>query len=138
MGKSFRECLDSFLDSWRASSITDLKELISKDYMGREIRNDEVDDFKYEESIKGWEQGFKFITENHAEWDLKEIAIMPLKEDENLVVLSASILKQGESIGTSNIFFETFKRDIEGNWKLVRSYIVTGVINDNLSRIQFS
>lgn len=137
MGNSFREYLDLFLNSWRASSITDLKQLISKDYKGREIRNDDVDDFGYEESIQGWEEGFKFITENNAEWNLKEIAIIPLKDDEILVILSASIVQLGESVSTSNLFFETFKKDSEGSWKLVRSYIETGVINGNLNKIHF-
>ncbi|WP_235801874.1 flavoprotein [Ureibacillus manganicus] len=118
--------------------MTELGEFISKDYKGREVTSKGIVDFGYDESIQGWEQGFKFVEENNAEWNIKEIAVLPLKDDENLVILSATIDINGKSIGTSNLFFETFKKDNStGGWKLNRSYVETGVLNENINNIQF-
>lgn len=137
MDKTFRASLESFLESWRNSSLADLRQFISIDYKGREIASGEIVDFGYEESIKGWEQGFNYVLENNADWNVKEIAIIPIKVDENLVILSATINVNGISIGTSNLFFETFKKDkTNGIWKLVRSYVETGIINENLNKIE--
>ncbi|CAM5215731.1 Flavoprotein OS=Ureibacillus acetophenoni OX=614649 GN=SAMN05877842_11964 PE=4 SV=1 [Ureibacillus acetophenoni] len=138
MEETFRVSLNSYLESWRSSSLAELKEFISTDYMCREISKGEIVDFGYEESIQGWEQGFNYVTENKAEWNVKEIAIMPLKAGENLVILSATIMINGNSIGTSNLFFETFKQDPSNSkWQLVRSYVETGVINENIDKIEF-
>lgn len=29
-----------------------------------------------------WEQGFKFVNENDAEWDVDEVSIIPLRDEE--------------------------------------------------------
>ena len=138
MEETFRVSLNSYLESWRSSSLAELKEFLSTDYMSRETSKGEIVDFGYEESIQGWEQGFNYVTENKAEWNVKEIAIMPLKAGENLVILSATIMINGNSIGTSNLFFETFKQDPStSKWQLVRSYVETGVINENIDKIEF-
>lgn len=128
MEQSFRESLDVFLDAWRASSLGKLERFISKDYQAREITSDgEIVDFGYEESICGWEQGFDFVRKNQAHWILREISILPLRKNEKMVILSATMLVKDKILDTANLFFETFKMNGEGQWKLVRSYIEAGV-----------
>mgnify|MGYP003396867873 len=127
MHKSFSQFLETYLDVWRNSSLTDLKNLISKDYEAREISGGNIVDFGYEESLNGWEQGFKFAKENNARWNIKVISILPLREDETMVILSASLILQGKSLETANLFFQTFKKNSINDWKLVRSYIEAGI-----------
>lgn len=129
MDTTFRQFLDTYLNVWRTSSLTELKDLISIDYQAREIRGGELIDFGYEESIQGWEHGFHFVQENNAQWILKEISIIPLRDDERLVILSATMTINGKSLETANLFFQTFKRNNIGDWKLVRSYIEAGISN---------
>lgn len=136
MDNTFRQFLDSYIDVWRTSSITELKDLISIDYKGREITGGEIVDFGYEESINGWEEGFKFVQENNARWVLNEISIFPLRVDETLVILSATMVINGKSLETANLFFQTFKKNNIGDWKLVRSYIEARIPNVNLSLVQ--
>ncbi|KQL54178.1 flavoprotein [Heyndrickxia shackletonii] len=136
MDNTFRQFLDSYIDVWRTSSITELKDLISIDYKGREITGGEIVDFGYEESINGWEEGFKFVQENNARWVLNEISIFPLRVDETLVILSATMVINGKSLETANLFFQTFKKNNIGDWKLVRSYIEAGIPNGNLNLVQ--
>ena len=136
MDNIFRQFLDTYLDVWRTSSLTELKGLISKDYIAREITGEEIVDFGYKESINGWEQGFNFVRENNAQWILNEVSIFPLRVDEKLVILSATIAIKGKSMETANLFFQTFKRNSIGDWKLVRSYIEAGIPNTSISQIQ--
>ncbi|WP_102027715.1 flavoprotein [Salirhabdus sp. Marseille-P4669] len=136
MDTSFRTFLDSFFTTWRNSAIHKLKEIISKDYQAREVvSSGEISDFGYEESIQGWEQGFTFAMDNNAEWELEELSILPLRDDEILVILSASMIIDGNSLETANVFFDTFKKNAYGEWKLVRSYIEAGINKENLSRV---
>ena len=127
MHKSFSQFLETYLDVWRNSSLTDLKNLISKDYEAREISGGNIVDFGYEESLNGWEQGFKFAKENNARWNIKVISILPLREDETMVILSASLILQGKSLETANLFYQTIKKTSINDWKLVRSYIEAGI-----------
>jgi hypothetical protein len=136
MDNTFRKFLDTYLDVWRASSLTELKDLISIDYKAREITGGEIVDFGYEESINGWVQGFNYVQKNNAQWILNEISIFPLRVDETMVILSATIVIKGKSLETANLFFQTFKRNSIGDWKLVRSYIEAGIPNVNINRIQ--
>lgn len=138
MDNSFRQFLDTFLDVWRASSLIELKDIISKDYKAREITGGEIVDFGYEESINGWEQGFNFVKENKAQWKLNEISILSLRDDETMVILSATLVVQGKSLETANLFFQTFKKTSINDWKLVRSYIEVGIPNDKINSIQFN
>jgi len=135
--ESFNKFLDEFLNSWRNSSITDLSPLISKDYQAREISNGKIEDFGYEESIQGWEQGFNFVIEHQAKWELSEIQVSPLREKEVLAILSATIILQDKRLTTSNLFFNTFKENDNGEWKLIRSYIEAGVPNENIDNMSF-
>ncbi|MFB4169373.1 flavoprotein [Virgibacillus sp. JSM 102003] len=132
MDNQFREFFDTFLDIWKRSSLEDLTYIISTDYKAREISGGEVVDFGYEEAINGWKQGFNFVKENDAEWELNEISILPLRDDETMAIMSATLVIEGKSLETVNLFFETFKRDEDNNWKLVRSYIEAGVIKENI------
>ena len=127
MDNSFSVFLDTYLDVWRTSSLVDLKELISKDYKAREITGNDIVDFGYEESVNGWEQGFNFVKENNAKWNIKVVSILPLREDETMAILSATMIIQGETLGTANLFFQTFKKNSNNDWKLVRSYIEAGI-----------
>lgn len=136
MDNTFRQFLNTYLDVWRTSSLTELKDLISLDYRAREITDGEIVDFGYEESINGWEQGFNFVQENNALWVVNEISIFPLRVDEKLVILSATMVIKDKSLDTANLFFQTFKRNSLGDWKLVRSYIEAGIPNVNIIQIQ--
>ncbi|MRG86079.1 flavoprotein [Salinibacillus xinjiangensis] len=138
MDNTFRDFLDYYMSVWKASSLIDLKKIISTDFKAREISRGEIVDFGYEESILGWEQGFNFVKENNAEWILNEISIFPLREDERLVVLAASMVIDDKNLDTANLFFQTFKKNSHHEWKLVRSYIEAGVPNANISEMRFS
>jgi hypothetical protein len=138
MDHSFRKFLDTYLGVWRSSSLTELRELISKDYKGREIRDGKIVDFGFEESVLGWEQGFNYVKENNAQWKLNEISIIPLRVDETMVIISATMVIKGNSLETSNLFLQTFKKVSSDGWKLIRSYIEAGIPNDNKSRMQFN
>ncbi|ETI67246.1 hypothetical protein [Neobacillus vireti] len=136
MDNQFRKFLEAYLDAWRSSSLTEMSDLISNNYKGREITGGEIVDFEFEESILGWEQGFNFVKENNAQWALNEISIIPLKADEMLVIISATILIQGEGLNSANLFFQTFKKDSSNDWKLIRSYIEAGIPIENIKRMQ--
>jgi hypothetical protein len=138
MDHSFRKFLDTYLGVWRSSSLTELRDLISKDYKGREIRDGKIVDFGFEESVLGWEQGFNYVKENNAQWKLNEISIIPLRVDETMVIISATMVIKGKSLETSNLFLQTFKKVSSDGWKLIRSYIEAGIPNDNKSRMQFN
>ena len=127
MNNSFSVFLDTYLDVWRNSSLADLREVISPDYKAREIAGNDIVDFGYEESVNGWEQGFNFAKENNAQWNIKVVSILPLREDETMAILSATMIIQGKTLGTANLFFQTFKKYSHKDWKLVRSYIEAGI-----------
>ena len=135
---SFRKFLDSYLEVWRNSSLLDLKNIISKDYKAREISGGDIVDFGYEESITGWEQGFNFAKERENKWDVNEVSIIPLREDEVMVILSATLVMGGKKLENVSLFFQTFKKQENDDWKLIRSYIETGVPIDNIRKIEFN
>ncbi|MFG6117810.1 flavoprotein [Thalassobacillus sp. B23F22_16] len=135
---SFSKFLDSYLDVWKSSSLTDMKDIISKEYRAREISNNEIVDFGYEEAIAGWEQGFNFARLEGNEWDLNEVSIIPLREDEVMAILSATLIIDGNQLENVSLFFQTFKRNEANEWKLIRSYIEAGVPNVNIKEIQFN
>lgn len=135
---SFRKFLDSYLKVWRNSSLTDMKNIISKDYQTREITGGEIVDFGYEETIAGWEQGFNFAKEKGNKWDINEILVIPLKKDEVMAILSATLVIGGKKLDNVSLFFQTFKKQENDDWKLIRSYIETGVPNENINKIKFN
>jgi hypothetical protein len=126
MSHSFRAFLDSFKDSWKNSSLDDLKKLISIDYQAREVRNEIIIDFGYDESINGWEQAFNEFRGKDAIWVLNEERVMSIKENEVMAIMWASLIIEGKSLETGNLFFQTFRQE-NYEWKLVRSYIETGI-----------
>ncbi|CAI9395142.1 flavoprotein [Niallia sp. Sow4_A1] len=135
MDNSFREFLDTYLRVWNSSSLIELRNLISKDYKGREITKGEIADFGMKEAVRGWEQGFNFVKENNAEWKLNVLSTIPLNADETMVIISATMIIQGKSLDTANLFFQTFKNNRSYGWKLIRSYIESGIPNDNINRM---
>lgn len=138
MKNSFSDFLDTYLGIWRNSSLGDLKELISQEYKAREIADGEIVDFGFKESVNGWEQGFNFAKENNAQWDVNIISILPLRADEKMVILSATLVIRGKSLETVNLFFQTFKRNSMNEWRLVRSYIEAGIPNSSPSGAKFN
>ena len=124
---SFRRCLDGFIEAWKKSSIIELTHYILKDYQAREIRQGEIMDYGYVDSINGWEQGFHYIQENNGQWAINEHSIIPLGEDEIIAILSATIVVQGIPLKTANLFIDTFRKVTSNEWKLVRSYIEAGI-----------
>lgn len=134
---NFREFLTQYMNSWRSSSLTEMENVISKDFQAREIRDGEVVDYGYEQSVTGWEQGFNHAEKSGSQWDLYEVAVIPLHNDEVTAVISAAMIIDG-STTNANLFFNTFKRREENGWKLVRSYIETGVPAENLTRAQIN
>ncbi|WP_404407927.1 flavoprotein [Jeotgalibacillus malaysiensis] len=135
---SFRKFLEFYLEVWRNSSLTDLKNIISKDYKAREISGGELVNFGYEESITGWEQGFNFSKEKENKWDVNEVSIIPLREGEVMAILSATLMIGGKQLDHVSLFFQTCKKKENDDWKLIRSYIETGVANENIKKIQFN
>ncbi|RIW37298.1 flavoprotein [Bacillus salacetis] len=122
----FQTFLDQFLDSWSHSNLEELSNMIAEDYQAREITSDgELVDFGYEQSIEGWKQGFQFVKESGSEWVLKTLSTMPLRDNEVMAIISASMIIDGYPLETANIFFDTFKQTEEG-WILSRSYVEAG------------
>jgi hypothetical protein len=137
MDQSFRVFLESFKESWKRSSIDDLKKAISNDYQAREIRKRDIFDFGYDESIEGWEQAFNQFRGKDVQWVLTEVGIIPLSENEVMAILWASIIIEGKSLDTANLFFQTFRLENE-EWQLVRSYIEAGLPLSKMNEIQFN
>lgn len=130
MDSTFHPFLNKYLAIWGKSSLQELKELISEDYQAREISGKEIIDFGVNESIEGWEQGFQFVIENEAEWELNKLSIIQLNKREVLAIIFAALIINGERLDNGNLFFQTFRRDVNDDWKLVRSYIEAGVLTD--------
>lgn len=137
MKNPFTKFLNTYLDAWRNSSLTDLKNFISQDYKAREVTGGEIDDFGYKESLLGWEQGFNFAREHNAEWKINVLATVPLRENETMVILSATLIIQEQSLETTNLFVQTFKKS-EDSWKLVRSYIEAGIPKVSTNNMLFN
>ncbi|WP_226672017.1 nuclear transport factor 2 family protein [Rossellomorea aquimaris] len=127
--QSFRAVLDAFLQAWENSSLIELETFISTDYQAREVRDGDIAEFGYEESIEGWKQGFEYVKGNQGAWEIREVAVIPMKDNEFMAVLYATIGMGGTPMETGNLFFDTFKK-VEDGWTLVRSYIETGVKGD--------
>ncbi|MEH7443811.1 flavoprotein [Bacillus sp. JJ1122] len=132
MELSFNQFHEHYLEVWKTSSLAELKGIISQEYQAREIAGGKVFDFGYEESIRGWEQGFKFVIENNAHWDLKELSRISLREHEVMSIISAQLVIGGKTLETGNLLFQTFAYDF--GWKLVRSYIEAGIPIDLMAK----
>ncbi|MDY0395186.1 flavoprotein [Virgibacillus halophilus] len=91
--------------AWCHFSLERLDHFIAADYQAREIRDGEIVDFGYEESIKGWREAFAQLEHQNAEWVIKEIAVFSLKEDEVMAVLYATLKIDGNPMKAGNLFF---------------------------------
>jgi hypothetical protein len=129
----FNDFLNLFISSWRDSSIEEMEHMISKKYAGREIRGEEIEDFGYDESINGWAKGFEFVRENNAEWEIQLLNSYPLRSNEYMAVIAATIKIDGKAVSSYNLFYDTFRKERE--WKNVRSYIETGITEEYLQRV---
>lgn len=125
MEDSFNIFLEKYLNVWRNSSLPELKSVISHEYQAREIADGKISDFGYNESIRGWEQGFNFVRGNKASWELEVINRIKIREHEVMAVILARLVVEGKSMETCNLFFQTFTYDF--GWKLIRSYIEAGI-----------
>ncbi|WP_137789382.1 flavoprotein [Bacillus sp. E(2018)] len=137
MKESFEQFYKMYLDSWRNFSIQSIENVVSPEYSAREIRGKEVYDFGYEESIDGWNHAFKELGEKRAKWILKEAVTFSLKDDEVMAILWASLIVDDQPIETANLFFQTFKME-KDSWKLVRSYIETGLSIKKMLSLEFN
>ncbi|WP_077622865.1 hypothetical protein [Sediminibacillus massiliensis] len=127
MTADFETFLDNYLSSWKKFSLSDISEVEDESYQAREITGDsKIVDFGYEESIDGWDQAFSQLKGN-AEWVLKKVAVIPLRDKEIMAVISATLIIDSNQIETANLFFQTFKKVDGKGWKLVRSYIEAGI-----------
>ncbi|MDM5317096.1 flavoprotein [Fictibacillus sp. b24] len=131
MLSSFQIFYKEFKESWRNSSIAGIKEVLSLDYQAREIRDQDIVDFEYAESIEGWSQAFNQLQEQNAQWILKEVGVIPLRENEVLAILWASLIIDDRQLETANLFFITFRWK-DGKWKLIRSYIEAGLPSEKM------
>ena len=52
---------------------------------------------------------------------------LPLKENEMMVVIRARLRLNEQNVTPANLFFQTFRKDDNGNWQIVRSYFETNV-----------
>lgn len=136
MESSFAKFHERYLDIWHSGSMSKMKEIISQEYQAREVTEGKVIDFGYEESIRGWEQGFKFVLDNKGEWDIKEISRICLGDYQVMSILTATLNISGKPLETGNLFFQTFSYDF--GWKLVRSYIESGVPIEHLAKAKVS
>jgi hypothetical protein len=125
MEETFNHFLDEYLHVWRNSSLPDLKMMISPEYQAREITDGKISDFGYDDSIRGWEQGFNFVEGNKGSWDLTVINRIKIREHEVMAIILAKLIVDGKSMKTCNLFFQTFTDDF--GWKLIRSYIEAGI-----------
>ncbi|SDP11764.1 hypothetical protein ACJA3J_01410 [Halobacillus sp. SY10] len=108
-----------------------LKKVTSRNLEAREIRHGELVDYSYEESIEGWHQAFEHFKDQNMDWIYTDHSVTQLNENTQLAAFWVSIRLNGEILGTSNLFFDTFeKRD--GEWQLVRCYIEAGVQNPSI------
>ncbi|GGF13685.1 hypothetical protein GCM10010954_10530 [Halobacillus andaensis] len=133
--EDFHSFLNHYLKSWRSFSIEEIKKCISNEYQAREADgHSEIIDFGYQESVEGWEQAFSQLRD-HAEWIINEIGILPLKNNEVMVILSATLLMDEQPLDKASLFFQTFKKDENECWKLIMSYIEAGVPKDHLNSL---
>ncbi len=126
----FHSFLDEYLSNWKQGNTDYMREVISKDLLAREIRGGEAEDFGYDQSVQGWAGAFDYFADKDMEWVLTPQSILPINEHEKMAIIRAAPVIEGKLVPSSNLFFNTFMQDEDsGEWKLVRSYIETGVPN---------
>ncbi|RNA67963.1 flavoprotein [Alteribacter keqinensis] len=71
MEESLKSSIERFVSAWQQSSLEELSHFISSEYQGREMMGGKLVDFEYRECLEGWRQGFQFVRENDAIWDVR-------------------------------------------------------------------
>ncbi|WP_079477254.1 hypothetical protein [Halobacillus salinus] len=130
---SFYSFFDAFKKRASEHDLDFLKETIHKDFAAREVRDGEMVDYGYAESVEGWRQAFDYFADQDMEWIYTDHSVTQIKENEWLAAFWVSIVLDGDLLPTSNLFFDTFRYE-DGTWKLVRSYIEAGVRNPALEK----
>ena len=84
---------------------------ISKDYKAREISGGELVDFGYRRVKYSFRlgTGFNFAKEKENKWDLNEVSIVPLREDEVMAILSATLVIGGKKVENVSHIFKRLK-----------------------------
>jgi hypothetical protein len=134
METSFNLFLEKYLRIWQNSSLSEMEQVISENYQAREITDGKIIDFGFEESIRGWKQGFDFVLSHHGEWKLNLHTIIPLRDNEILAIISAQLIIKKQPMETASLFLQTFTHEF--GWKLTRSYIETGIPIEKLAEIR--
>ncbi|MGP4074287.1 flavoprotein [Halobacillus sp. K22] len=126
----FYSFLNDYLQNWKQLNSDYMKAVISDDLIAREIRQGEAEDYGFEESVEGWTQTFEYFKDQEMEWVLTTQSIIPLKPNERMVIIRATLTMEGKLVETSNLFFQTFVQDTANHeWKLKRTYVETGIPN---------
>jgi len=126
----FYSFLDEYLRNWKQLNSEYMRAVISKDLIGREIRQGKANDYGYEGSVEGWTQTFEYFKDQEMEWILTPQSIIPLKSNERIAIIRATITIDGKLVETSNLFFQAFVLDSASHeWKLTRTYVETGISN---------
>ncbi|WP_226585537.1 hypothetical protein [Halobacillus litoralis] len=122
----FKTFFEQFKERAGRQDLNYLKETISEDLQAREIRNGEVVDYHFEDSISGWKQAFDYFAEKDMEWIYTDHSFIQLCDDEWLAAFWVSIYLEGKLLESSNLFFNSYRYEND-HWKLIRTYIEAGV-----------
>ncbi|WP_079525347.1 hypothetical protein [Halobacillus hunanensis] len=87
---------EQFKDRSSQHDLTYLRKVISRDLEAREIRDGEVTDYSYQESIEGWKQASDHFADMDMEWKYTDHSITKLKDDEWLASFYLSPVIEGE------------------------------------------
>ncbi|WP_163528187.1 hypothetical protein [Halobacillus ihumii] len=128
----FKEFYEQFKIRASQHDLSYLKRVTSKNLIAREVREGEVTDYSYQESIAGWKQAFDHFADMEMEWKYTDHSLTKLKEDEWLASFYLSPIIEGEE-AAPHLYFNIFKL-MNNQWQLVRSYIETGVANPTIPK----
>ncbi|MCA1009564.1 flavoprotein [Halobacillus halophilus] len=127
---NFYSFLHEYLHNWKHLNSDYMRSVISEDLIAREIQQGKAEDYGYEDSVEGWSHSFEYFKDQEMEWVLIPQSIIPLKPNERMAIIRATLTMNGKLVETSNLFFQTFALDPESHeWKLERTYVETGISN---------
>ncbi|KHE72018.1 hypothetical protein [Halobacillus sp. BBL2006] len=87
----FKSFYEMFKERASQQDLEFLKETISEKLLAREIRQGEVVDYSYAESIEGWKQAFNLFEDKKMTWIYTDHSLTKLKDDEWLAAFFISI-----------------------------------------------
>lgn len=126
----FDTFLEEYLTGWRNCSLEVIKLSTWEDFQAREVREIDgeilVQDYGYAESIKGWKEAFDAFQDKEVKWAFHEVNRMPLRQGEILISFWVTLELDGVKVQSAHYFTDTFKQ-MNGDWKLIRSYIEASV-----------